>query len=134
MRTWPVDRGAIDGLGEALALGGFLLALRQAGDAVPLQAAVQGAAREGRDRLAQAAQDIVERQQGAAPELDDDGLLRLRQDGAARPARPHRPVAGGGTAAPLGDGLRVQPVAGGQGAGRLLRRLELGSNTRRRAG
>jgi hypothetical protein len=32
------------GLGEALPLGGLLLTLRQAGDAVPLQAAVQGAA------------------------------------------------------------------------------------------
>src|SRR5215207_1086073 len=47
----------------------------QAGDAMPPQAAVQGAAREGRDRLAWAAQHIVQRQQGAAPELDDDGLL-----------------------------------------------------------
>jgi hypothetical protein len=122
------------GLGEPLALGGLLVIPRQAGDAVPLQAAVQGAAGEGRDGLAQAAQHIVQRQQGAAPELDDDRLLGLAQDRAARPARPHRLVGGRGPLPPLGDRLRVQAVAGGQGAGRLLRRLELGSNSRRRAG
>ena len=98
------------------------------------QAAVQGAAGELGDRLAQAAEDVVERQQGAAAELDDDGLLGLGQDGAAGPARPHRRVGRAGPPPPLGDRLRVQPVAGGQGAGALLRRLELGSNTRRRSG
>jgi hypothetical protein len=122
------------GLGEALAPGGPLVALRQARDAVALQATVEGAAGERRDGLAQAAQDVVERQQGAPPKLDDDRLLGPGQDGAARPGRPHRPVGGRGPPPPLGDGLGVQPVAGGQGAGRRLRRLELGSNPRRRAG
>src|SRR5215212_1245494 len=70
-RAGSADRG----LGEAAPLGGLLLSPRQARDAVPLEAAVQGAAGEGRDRLAQAAQDIVQRQQGAAPELDDHRLL-----------------------------------------------------------
>ena len=37
-------------------------------------------------------------------------------------------------APPLGHGLGAQPVAGGQAAGRLLRRLELGSNSRRCSG
>jgi hypothetical protein len=82
----------------------------------------------------QAAQDVVERQQGAPPELDDDRLLGLGEHRAAGAARPHRGVGGRGALAPLGDRLRVQPVAGGQGAGRPLRRLELGSNSRRRAG
>ena len=122
------------GFGEPLALGSLFVIPRQAGDAVPLQAAVQGAAAEGRDGLAQAAEDVVERQQGASPELDDDRLLGLGQHGAARPAWPHRLVGGRGAPAPFGDRLRVQPVTGGQGAGRRLRRLELGSNTRRRAG
>ena len=39
---------------------------------MPPQAAVQGAAGEFGDRLAQAAQDVVQRQEGAPPELDDD--------------------------------------------------------------
>ena len=36
--------------------------------------------------------------------------------------------------APLVDRLRVQPIAGRKNTGRLFRRLELGSNSRRRAG
>src|SRR5829696_4691910 len=76
-------------LGEALALGGLLAGLRQPGNAVPLEAAVQGAAGEGRDRLAQAAEHVVQRQQRAAPELDDDRLLDLRQDRAAGSSRAH---------------------------------------------
>src|SRR5215212_5089006 len=121
-------------LGEAAPLRGVLLVPRQARDAVPHEAAVQGAAAELRDGLTQAAQDVVERQQGAPPELDDDRLLGLGEHGAARSGWSHRPVGGRGPTPPFGDVLRVQPVAGGQGAGRLLRRLELGSNSRRRAG
>jgi hypothetical protein len=122
------------GLGEAPALAGLLRVARQAGDAVPLQAAVERAAAERRDGLAQAAQDIVERQQGAAAELDDDRLLGLGQHGAAGPPRAHRRAGGAGPRPPLRHRLRVQPVAGGQGAGALFRPLELGSNTRRRSG
>ncbi len=122
------------GFREALAPGGSLLIAGQARDAVPLKASVQGAARELGDRLAQAAQDVVERQQRAATELDDDGLLRLGEHGAAGPRGAHPRVGRGSAPAPLGDGLGVQPVAGGQGAGRLLRPLELGSNSRRRVG
>jgi hypothetical protein len=121
-------------LGKALALGRLLLIPWQSGDAVPLEAAVQGAAGQPGDGLAQAAQDIIERQEGPAPELDDDRLLDLAQHAAARPAWPHRLIGGRGALAPLGHRLRVQPVAGGQAAGRLLRRLELGSNSRRRSG
>jgi hypothetical protein len=101
---------------------------------VPLQAAVQGAARECRDRLAQTAQHIIERQQRTTPELDHDRLLGLGQDGAAWPAGAHRPISGRGALALLGNRLWVQPVADGQGAGRFLRCLELGSNSRPRAG
>jgi hypothetical protein len=97
-------------------------------------AAVERAARERRDGLAQAAQDVVERQQGAAAELDDDRLLGLGQHGAAGPPRAHRRVGGAGPRPPLRHRLRVQPMAGGQGAGAFLRRLELRSNTRRRSG
>jgi hypothetical protein len=122
------------GLGEASAFRGLLFAPGQARDAAADQATVQGAAGELGDALAQAAEHVIERQQGAAPELDHDGLLDLAQHGAARPGWPHRGVGDGRPPAPLGDGLGVQPVAGGQAAGRLLRPLELGSNSRRRAG
>jgi hypothetical protein len=49
------------GLGEALALGRSLRAAGQAGDAVPLQAAVQGTAGQLGDGRAPAAQNIVQR-------------------------------------------------------------------------
>jgi hypothetical protein len=122
------------GLGEALALGRSLLVAGQARDAVPLQAAVQGAAGEPGDGLAQAAQDVIQGQQGATPELDDDRLLGLGEHRAAGPARPHPRVGRGPAPPPFGNRLGVQAVAGGQGAGRRLRPLELGSNARRRAG
>lgn len=78
-----VDVEAADGgLGEAAAPGGVLLVAGQAGDAVADEAAVQGRASELRDRLTGAAEDVVERQQGAAAELDDDRLLG-RGEGAA---------------------------------------------------
>ena len=98
------------------------------------QAAVQRRAGECRDGLSEAAKDVIERQEGAAPELDPDRLLGLGQGRAAGLGGPRRGVGGRGPLAPLGDGLGVQPLAGGQGAGALFRRLELGSNTRRRAG
>src|SRR4051794_4601784 len=66
--------------------------------------------------------------------LDENGLLGLGQNRAAGPSWPHRLIGGGGALAPLLDRLGVQPVTGGEDAGRLLRRLELGSNARRRAG
>ena len=48
--------------------------------------------------------------------------------------RPHGRIRGVAPRTPLGDCLGVQPVAGGKGTGARLRRLELGSNARRRAG
>jgi hypothetical protein len=122
------------GLGEAAAPRALLLGLGQAGNAVALQAAVERAAGQPRDRVAQASKDIVERQQRAAPELEDHGFLERRQHGAAGIARPHRCIGRGGAPSPFGDRLGVQAVSPGQGPGALLRRLELGSNTRRRAG
>ena len=44
---------------------------------MPNQAAVKRAAGQLWDALAQAAQNVIKRQQGAASELDDDGLLGL---------------------------------------------------------
>jgi hypothetical protein len=66
------------GFGKALALGRLLLAFGQAGDAMTDEATVAStSAREPGDGFAQAAQHVVQRQEGAAPELDHDGLLGL---------------------------------------------------------
>src|SRR3954470_20783938 len=115
------------GLGKGAALRAALFVLGQSANAVTDEAAVERAAGELRDRLAQAAQHVVERQERAAPELDDNGLLGLSQDGAPRLRRPHGPIDGGGASSPLVDRLRVQPIAGRKNRGRLFRRLELGS-------
>ncbi|GGC72428.1 hypothetical protein GCM10011504_57460 [Siccirubricoccus deserti] len=103
------------------------------------QAAVQGTAAERQDGFAEAAEDVVEGQQGAAPELDDDRFLGLGEGGAAGLARPHRRITGAGAASPFPHGFGVQVVPGGQGVGRRFRRLvermrSTGSNTRRRSG
>jgi hypothetical protein len=95
-----------------------------------LQAAMECAAAELWDGVPDAAHDVIEWQQGAAPELDDDGLLGLSEYGAARLAWPHGRVGGDLPGAPLSDGLGVQAVLGGEGTGRRLRRLEFGSNSR----
>jgi hypothetical protein len=130
-----VDMDVADlGLGEAAAPCALLLGRGQAGDAMPLKTAVECAAGQLRDRVAQASQHVVERQQRAAPELDDHGFLERRQHGAAGVAWSHRRIGDGGARPPLGDRLRVQAVSRGKGSGALLRCLELGSNTRRRAG
>jgi hypothetical protein len=46
----------------------------------------------------------------------------------------HRRIGCRGPAAPFLHRLRIQAASGGKGSGALLRRLELGSKTRRRAG
>jgi len=104
---------ANSGLGKPPALGRALTVFGQPRDAVAHEAAVKGAAGQRRDALAQAAQNIVEGKQRAAPELNDDGLLGLGQNRAAGPSWTHRLIGGGGELAPLLDRLGVQPVAGG---------------------
>ena len=94
---------------------------------MPLQTAMQGGAAEVWDGLAQADQDIIERQQRPTSELDHNCLLGQRQDRAQVRLRPHRRIARDRPTAPFGDRLRIQVVPGGQGAATLLRRLELGS-------
>jgi len=58
-------------------------------DVVPLEAAVEGAAAEVGDGVPQRAHDIVQRQQGPAPECDDDGFFGGGGRGAGWPLRPH---------------------------------------------
>lgn len=77
------------GVGEPAARRRVALGLRQAADAVAEPAALllPGQRCEG---LAEPAQNAVERQQGAAPELDDDGgFLRRGQPGTVRHPRSH---------------------------------------------
>ena len=65
--------------------------------------------------------------------FDDDCFLGRRQDRALR-LRPHGRVSGFGAATPFQDGFDVKAVLAGEETGRRLRRFELGSNSRRRAG
>ena len=110
------------------------LFLRQPGDPMPLEATVQGAPAEIGNGIPQAAQHVVQRQQRLLAERHHDGFLGWRQHRALRSLRPHRRIGRRGPLAPLPHSLGVQVVARCKGAGALFRRLELGSNTRRRAG
>src|SRR5215204_6858894 len=130
-----VDVNVADlGLGKPTALGRALTVFGQPRDTVAHETAVERAAGQRRDALAQAAQNLVEGKQCAAPELNDNGLLGLSEGRAARPLWAHRLIGRRGAPTPLLDRLGVQPVAGSEDAGCLLRRLELGSNARRCAG
>ncbi len=101
---------------------------------MPLKVAMESTAGQFAYGLTQAAEHVIKRKQGAAAKLDDDRFLDLGQNGAPRLARSHRPVGCRGALAPLRHGPGIQAVSGGQGGGALFRCLELGSNTRRRAG
>jgi hypothetical protein len=84
---------------------------------MPVEAAMESAARQLGDGLAQAAEHVIERERGTAAKLDD--VLDLGEHGALRLARPHPPVGGRGALAPLRHRLGIQAVSGGQGAGAL---------------
>jgi len=104
-----------DGVGLELLLR-WLVAfqVREAGDAVPLEAPVQRRARQVRDRGLQRIEAVVEREQAMAAEGDDHRLLLEGQHRGMRLGRTHRPVGHRLAPAPLLDRGRADPVAAGQ--------------------
>jgi hypothetical protein len=112
----------------------FVLALRQARDAVTLEAPMEATSRERGNALPQVSKEVVQRKQSPATELDYERLFIGPQYRAAPHLGPHRPIDDGLPEPPLRNRLRVQAVSSGEGPGALFRPLELGSNTRRRAG
>jgi hypothetical protein len=62
----------------------------------------------------QSVEAVVERQQGVLAE-GDDGLFLDGQDGRSGLPRPSRQIGDRRPRLPLGDGLRINPVAPGQG-------------------
>ena len=76
-----------------------------------LQTPVKGRARQVRDGGLQGIKAVVERQQSMPSEGDDDGLFLGRQDRRSGLLRPCRQIGDGGSRFPLGDRLRVDPVA-----------------------
>jgi hypothetical protein len=110
------------------------LGCRKTRDALLLQTTMQGGATEPRDRVTQAAQNIVEWQQCPPPELNHNRFFGRCQDRASGRLRSHWRIRRHRPFAPFRDCLGVQSVLGSKGAVTFLRRLELGSDTRRRAG
>src|SRR5471032_2110509 len=106
---------------------------RQPRNPIPLKAAVQGAPAEIRDRVPQASENVIQREERPASELDDD---RFFGGGQYRTfwLRPHWRVRGLGSVTPFQDGFDVEPVLAGEETGRRFRRFELGSNSRGRTG
>ena len=95
---------------------------------------MQTRARELWDAFTQAAHHIVQRQQGCAPELHDDGLFGRGKHRALGLSRAHWRVCRRGATSPLRDGRATQSITLGQDAGLFFRRLELGTNSRRCTG
>src|SRR4051812_4477997 len=100
---------------------------------MPLKAAVQGASAEIGDGIPQAAENVVQREERPATELDDDRFFGRGQDRALWP-RPHWRVRRFSAITPFQDGFEVEAVLAGEETGRRLRPFELGSNSRRRSG
>ena len=117
---------------EALALFGGL-GRREAGNAVALKATMQGASAQVWNGVLQTAENVIQRQERPAPEFYNDCFLSRGQD-CAFWLWPHGRVGGLGAVAPFQDGFDVEAVLAGEQMGRRLRRLELGSNSRCRAG
>ncbi len=85
------------------------LARRETRDAVALETTMQGASAEIWNGVLQTAEDIIQWQEGSAPELDDDRFLGWRQHSALG-LRPHGCVGGLGAIAPFQDGFDVEAV------------------------
>src|SRR3954466_257765 len=101
---------------------------------MPLQAAMQTGARQGREGGLERVEAVVQRQQRVPPEGDDHGLLFARQHGRARLLGTGALVLDRGALLPLGHGLRVDAVALGQAPQALLTMLDRSTHCRRRAG
>ena len=80
---------------EARAFGLVAVDIRQATDAVTLQAAVSRRAGQMRDRGLKRVQAVVERQQGMPPDGDDDRLVLHAQHTGAGLLRPHPRIRAG---------------------------------------
>ena len=91
------------------------LDLRQAADAVALQTAMQGRARQVGDRCLQGVEAIVERQERVAPEGDDDGFVWGGEHRGAGVCWAGSEVMDRASLPPLGDRLRIDAVSPGQG-------------------
>ena len=101
---------------------------------MPHQASVETGSCELRNAVLQAAEDIVERKQRPPPKFDDHRFLHGSEHRALGIARPHRRIRGRRPRPPFGNGRPAQAITAGEATGRLFRRLELGSNSRRRPG
>lgn len=97
--------------------------IRQAADAVALQAAVQRGARQVRDRRLQRIEAVIKRQQRVAPESNDNGFLLDGEDRRSRLLRAGRKVRDRRSLAPLGNGLLIEAVALGKRPQALLTML-----------
>src|ERR1700692_2251189 len=87
-----------------------------------------------RDRRLQGIETIIERQQRMAAEGDDDTLLPDRQHRGLRLARAGWQIGDRTALLPLGDGLRVDPVAPGQSPQARLTMLYRSTDRRCRRG
>src|SRR5918997_5665645 len=87
-----------------------------------------------RDGGLQRVEAVIQRQQGVAPERDDDRFFFDGQHRRARVLGAGALVLDRGALLPLGDGLRVDAVAPGQGSQALLTMLYRSTHCRRRGG
>lgn len=81
--------------------------VRQAADAMALEAAMQSRASEMRDGGLESVEAIVEREQSAFAEGDNDGFFIRGESGGTRLLRSHGSVIDAGTPPPLLDRLGV---------------------------
>src|SRR3954466_10861587 len=95
---------------------------------------MQARAGQVRDRGLEGIEAIIERQQRVPPKGNHEGLFLAREHRGARLLRAGAFVLDRGALLPLGDRLRVDPVALGQHPQALLTMLDRATHCRRRAG
>ena len=119
-----VDVEEADWIGvELLPERSVALDLWQATDAVAFQATMKGRAGKLRDRGLKSIETVVERQKRVLAKRHDDGFLFDRQNRGPGNGRAGTAIRCGVALLPLGDCLRVDPMAPSQGPHALLTML-----------
>ncbi len=124
-----------DGVGfEFFACRSRGVEMREAADALALEATVESGTGEMWDGGLEGVETVVERQEGVFAKSDGDGFLGEREGGGAAHLWPHGEILDGGALFPFENGLGVDAVTLSEAQEARLTMLDRATHRRRRAG